>query len=305
MNQQAEGAFIKGLIMVSITVVFWGILPIALVFTLKMQDGMTITWFRFVVAAILCLTYQAAKGRLKEFKVLTLKDWGILFAATILLISDYLLYIHGLNYIDPTALQVFSQAMPLFLALGGIIFYKERISLFQSVCFFTLFIGLGLFFNDAILGFSLSEDSFIIGAMIALFAAFVWSVYALLQRHLVQKISSTNILLFVYLVAVIGLLPVSNLTSFAPLEIIDWVILGFCALNTLIAYYSFSESLNFWPTTHISSGLALIPLATIFASYGAHQLWPETILFPNLNFIGWIGVALTLVSMVLFNMKKA
>lgn len=304
MNDQPQNAFMSGLIMVSITVLFWGILPIALVFTLSLQDGTTITWFRFVVAAVLCLSYQAAKGRLKEFKTLTLREWAILSAATLFLITDYLLFIYGLNYIDPSAMQVLSQATPLFLALGGILFFKERLSRFQVACFVTLFLGLGMFFNASISNLSFGESDFMTGALIAVSASFVWAIYALLQKRLVRKISSTNILLFVYLVAVIALLPASDLGSFKTLTGIDWVILAFCALNTLVAYYSFSESLNYWPTTHVSSALALIPLATIFASFGAYQLWPDMIPFPELNILGWAGVVLTLVSMILFNMRK-
>ncbi len=304
MTTQTPRDFINGLIMVIVTVLFWGILPIALVFTLSQQDGTTITWFRFLVAAIICLSYQAAKGRLHEFKALSLGEWGILATATALLISDYMLYIHGLNYIDPSAMQVFSQTTPLFLALGGIFFFKERISWFQGTCFAALFIGLGLFFNASIAKLSFAETGFLTGVLIAVTASFVWAVYALLQKRLVTKISSANILLFVYVVAVITLLPASNLDSFQSLSAIEWGILSFCALNTLVAYYSFSEALNYWPTTHVSSALALIPLATIFASYGASQLWPEMIPFPELNMIGWAGVFLTLVSMILFNIRK-
>lgn len=305
MNEQSPNAFMNGLVMVAITVLFWGILPIALVFTLSLQDGTTITWFRFLVAAAICLSYQAAKGRLGEFRALTLKEWGILSTATLFLITDYLLFIYGLNYISPSAMQVFSQATPLFLALGGIIFFKERISKFQAACFATLFLGLGMFFNASISSLAFDQSGFMTGVLIAVSASFVWASYALLQKRLVRKISSTNILLFVYVVAVVVLLPLSDLGSFGTLTRVDWAILLFCALNTLVAYYSFSESLNHWPTTHVSSALALIPLATIFASYGAYQLWPDMIPFPELNLIGWAGVVLVLSSMILFNARKA
>ncbi|MEX0298007.1 MAG: DMT family transporter [Kordiimonas sp.] len=305
MENQTPRDFMNGLIMVTITVLFWGILPIALVFTLSIQDGTTITWFRFLVAAILCLTYQAAKGRLHEFTALSAKEWAILAVAAALLISDYMLYIYGLNYIDPSAMQVFSQATPLFLALGGIFFFKERISWFQGACFLALFVGLGLFFNASITKLSFEESGFLTGVLIAVTASFVWAIYALLQKRLVAKISSANILLFIYVAAVFLLLPASDLGSFHSLTSIEWGILSFCALNTLVAYYSFSEALNYWPTTHVSSALALVPLATIFASYGASKLWPTMIPFPELNILGWTGVFLTLTSMILFNLRKA
>jgi len=304
MQQHAEGAFAKGLFYVVVTVLFWGILPIALVFSLSLQDGTTITWFRFLIAAIIVFAYQLRQGKLSEFKSLSGRDWALLGLAAFSLIVDYIFYIYGLNYIDPSAMQVFSQTTPLFMALGGMLFFKEKISAFQGLCFVALFVGLGLFFNAAIAGFSFGESRFLTGALLAVTASIIWAVYAMLQKKLVDRLSSTNILLFIYICAVFGLLPMSELTSFGGLDGAAWAIITFCALNTLIAYGAFAESLNYWPTTHISSVIALTPLATIAASFMAHQIWPAMVPFPAINPIGWTGVALTLVAMVLFNLKR-
>ena len=304
MHHQAGSSFAKGLFYVTTTVAFWGILPIALVFSLSLQDGTTITWFRFLIAAIVCLAYQAQRGKLGEFRRLDIRDWSWLALAAFALIVDYVLYIYGLTYIDPSAMQVFSQTTPLFMALGGILFFKEKISAFQGLCFVALFVGLGLFFNAAIADFEFGQTRFLTGAALAVSASIIWAVYAMLQKKLVDRLSSTNILLFIYLCAIVSLAPLSDLASFKALDSAAWLILLFCAFNTLIAYGAFAESLNHWPTTHISSVIALTPLATIAASYLAHQLWPAVIPFPAINLVGWVGVALTLVAMVLFNLKR-
>ena len=304
MHDYPPGAFLKGLILVSTTVIFWGILPVALVFALSLQDGTTITWFRFLVAAVVCTAWQGWRGQLVEYTRLSGKDWGWLALAAFFLIGDYLLYIYGLTYIDPSAMQVFSQTTPLFMALGGIVFFKEKLTRRQGICFVGLFTGLGLFFNSAISNFEFGEANFIIGAVLAVVASFIWALYAMLQKKLADRLSPMNILLFIYIVAVFCLFPKSNLSSFAALGTADWAILVFCAFNTLVAYNAFSESLKYWPTTHISSILALTPLATIVASYIGNRLWPDTVLFASVNLLGWGGVALTLVSMVVFNLRR-
>ncbi|TNE61911.1 MAG: DMT family transporter [Alphaproteobacteria bacterium] len=310
MSSETPGAFVRGLVLISTTVLFWGMLSIALVFALQTQDGVTITWFRFVVAAIACLAFQAARGKLGEYRSLTGRDWGILLIAGVLLIADYVGYILALNYISPAANQIFAQATPFFMAMGGIIFFRERLSGLQMLCFAGLIVGLLMFFNSALVEMTSEaadlavRDKFIIGAVIAIVASFLWACYAMLQKLLASRISSTNIFLFIYLLAIVVLLPLSDLESFTRVSAGGWGILLFCALNTLVAYGSFGESLKYWPATHISSVVAATPLVTIFCSYFAHRLWPDDIAFPTVNTLGWAGVALTLVCMVLFNMRR-
>lgn len=303
MHRNTPNGFLIGLFMVGTTVFFWGILPIALIFALTLQDGVTITWFRFLVAAIVCAGIQGARGKLKEFKNLKPQEWGALILAAIFLIGDYVLYIYGLTFIDASAMQVFSQTMPLFMALAGVVFFAEKLTKLQGLCFVGLFTGLILFFNSAISAFEFGETKFLVGAAIAVFATFIWTIYAVLQKKLAGRLSPANTLLFIYTVAIFCLLPGTNLSSFSTLGAADWAILAFCAANTLIAYTAFSESLKYWPTTHIGSVVSITPLMTILASYIAHQQWPDTILFASVNTLGWFGVALTLVSMVIFNLR--
>jgi len=309
MTAQPANAFTRGLIFISITVLFWGMLSIALTFALKVQDGVTITWFRFLVAAIISFLYQMARGRLREYRTLSPKEWGIMFIAGVLLITDYVGFVVALNYISPATNQIFSQATPLFMALGGIIFFRERLTFIQVLCFAGLIAGLMMFSNAALsemtaeAALSGDRQNFILGASIAVFCSFTWACYAMLQKRLGSRLSSTNIFLFIYFLAVVLLLPIADLGSFGDVKGAGWGILTFCAFNTLIAYGSFGESLRYWPATHISSVVAATPLITIFCSYFAHRLWPDVIPFPTVNLLGWFGVALTLICMVLFNMR--
>lgn len=302
MTIKTPNSFLTGLLLVLTTVLFWGILPVALVFSLELQDGTTITWFRFLVAGIVCLAYQAHTGKLREFNALSMKEWGMLTLAAAFLIGDYVLFIYGLTYIEPSAMTVFSQATPLFLALSGILFFGERIGWLQAVSGAALFLGLGMFFNASIVTLDLGQEGFVTGAIIAVAASFIWVLYATLQKKLVDRLSSTNILLFIYFAAIVTLAPVSDMGSFSKLNTVDWLILIFCALNTLVAYAAFSESMNYWPSTHISSVVATTPIITILASLAAHELWPSVVRFTPLNNLAWAGVIVTLSAAIAFNL---
>lgn len=303
MQNSHPKAFTIGLALVCNTVLFWGVLPIALIFSLKQQDSVTVTWFRFLVAAIAVGGIQLARGKLKEFNSLTGQEWGLLVLAALFLIGDYVLFIYGLTLIEPSAMTVFSQTTPLFLALSGVLFFGERINWLQAASGIVLFIGLGLFFNGSIMDMAFGRQGFMAGALIAVFASFIWVLYASLQKKLVTRLSSPNILLFIYLFASVVLMPFSDLNSFSRLDNNAWAILGFCAVNTLVAYTTFSESMKYWPSTHISSLVAITPLITILASFLANRLWPDVVGFTAPNLLGWAGAALVLAAALAFNLK--
>ncbi len=127
-----------GILLAVLTAFLWGTIPLALVYCLVYLDGVTITWFRFTVAAVVCFIWQLHKDRLKEFSHLNLKEWSILILAGIFLIVDYVAYTMALNYISPVATTIFSQATPFFLCIGGVIVFKERLNLVQVLSFIVL-----------------------------------------------------------------------------------------------------------------------------------------------------------------------
>ena len=299
-----EKNFRTGLFYIAVTVLFWGILPIALLFSLEKLDSVTVTWFRFMVAAVFSLMIQFLRGKLGEYQALSKKDWGILFFAGLFLIIDYVGFIYALEFIPPNALTIVSQTTPIFLALGGIIFFKERLTALQIACALGLVTGILLFFNDSLAEFGTADDRLLTGVGIAIGAALIWSFYALLQRTLFGKLSSPNILLFIYLQALILLAPLSTPEDLLRLDSADWGILIFCAFNTLIAYGAFSESLKHWETTQVSSVVALTPLVTILASFLTWLVVPEKIVYAPINLIGWGGVVLSISCVLIFNVSK-
>lgn len=293
-----------GIFLILLTALLWGVLPLALVFCLSYLDGVTITWFRFTVAAIICFIWQLSRNQLKEFSNLSLKDWVILTLAGVFLIIDYIGYTMALNYISPVTTTIFSQATPFFLCIGGIIVFKERLNLIQVMCFVTLFAGLVLFFNDSLVSIISHHNKLVIGVTITILASLLWVFYALLQKSLFKKLSTTNILLFIYILAIVSLAPFSDMKNFNKLDGYGWVVLIFCALNTVVAYGAFTQSMRHIDTTKISTIIATIPLITITAAYLSFLIWPKHIKFDQINFLGWLGIFLVIASVIIFNRKS-
>jgi drug/metabolite transporter (DMT)-like permease len=290
-----------GLSLALLTVLLWSILPIALASILSSLDGISITWFRFTVAAILLICWQLHRGKLDEFTSLTKKDWSVLTLAGLFLIGDYVGFTLALNYISPIAATVFSQVTPFFLCLGGIIVFKERLSFTQVLCFVFLFIGIVLFFNDSLKAVLTNKGMLITGAVIAVLSSLIWLLYALLQKSLLKRLSATNILLYIYGLAIVILGPFSDLESFIKLDGYGWSVLMFCALNTLIAYGAFAQSMKHIDTTQVSMLISTIPLFTIALSYIAFITWPMNFTFDDIDLVGWLGVFMVVASVITFN----
>jgi len=291
----------KGLSLALFTALLWGILPIALASILLSLDGVTITWFRFTFAAVICFLWQLHQGKLNEFKQLTARDWFILTLAAVFLIADYVGFTLTLNYISPIAATVFSQVTPFFLCIGGIIVFKERLNLMQILCFVFLFIGLMFFFNDSLSAVLSEREMLVVGAVVAVLSSLVWVFYALLQKSLLKRLSATNILLYIYVLAILLLGPISDLHGFVKLDGYDWLVLLFCALNTVIAYGAFAQSMKHIDTTQVSTIISTIPLFTIALSYLAFLLWPQYFVFKEINILGWLGILMVVASVLIFN----
>ena len=64
---RASGRWRLGLVLALSTAAFWATLPVALKVALEVVDPWTLTWFRFLVAAVLMGTWLARRDRLRGF----------------------------------------------------------------------------------------------------------------------------------------------------------------------------------------------------------------------------------------------
>ncbi|BFM49895.1 DMT family transporter [Marinomonas sp. THO17] len=297
--------FFYGLFFSSITVLFWGMLPIALKLSGDFSDPITLTWLRFSVAGIILGLWQWQKGKLGEFKSLSAKDWGRLLAAGSFLIINYTSFAWSLSYILPGSAQLSFQSAPLFLALGGLFFLKEKASWLQWLCFVGIGLGMITFFHP-VLGES-EQTNLLTGFIIVQISASAWSCYALLQKSLFLKLSPSNILLAIYLYATLVMMPFSSPTKLTSLNLEDTLLAAFCCLNTLIAYGAFAQAMRYWKTVQVSASVALTPvmsyiLTEIIVSVG---WWQESIQSSHADLLSLFGMLLVIVCAINVQMISA
>lgn len=289
---QASGKSLTGFILALTTAVLWGMLPIALKVVLTELSANTITWVRFLVAAIFVVLVLWKQQNLPKLGKLKGKARTLMLIAVAGLLSNYILYLMGLNLLTAETAQVVIQLAPFLMMLGGIFIFRERLLLWQKIGAATLVAGLLLFFNDRLLLLvtQLGQDSF--GILLVIIAAFTWAAYALAQKQLLMHFNSQQIMAFIYVAGALCFLPVIDITPVFELSLLHWALLLFCCLNTIVAYGAFAEALEHWEASKVSAVLAITPLLTILFANLAAWLWPGAPEPEALNLLAVLGAVL-------------
>lgn len=285
---QASGRWKLGLAMALVTALSWATLPVALKITLEQLDPYTLTWFRFLVAALAMLAFVAARGGFATFAGLGRRRWGLLSLAAIGLIGNYLFYLLGVQHTTPGNAQLLIQLAPLLMALGGIFIFGERFSAGQWLGLAVIAGGLLLFFRDQVAA-AANGLAYARGSLLIVIAAIVWAGYALLQKQLLVRLSSPAIQLFIYALAAIVLLPLAQPRELLALDSRHAWLLAFCAINTLVAYGAFAEALAHWQASRVSAVLAVTPMLSLAVIALVHSRWPWSIAPEHVGALGYAG----------------
>ena len=232
-------------------------------------------------------------GKLPKLRVLiSKKAGGLMIIAVLGLLSNYIMYLSGLNYLSAETGQVVIQLAPFLMMLGGVVLFKEQLLLWQKVGAFSLVAGLLLFFNERLVQLLQYAGSETLGVLLVIAAAVTWAAYALAQKQLLMHYSSKQIMYLLYVAGTFAFIPVSDFSPLQTMTALHWGLLVFCCLNTVVAYGAFAEALHHWEASKVSAVLAVTPLFTIlFAQLLAWQV-PDFISAQALNIWSWIGAAL-------------
>ncbi|MFL6591987.1 MAG: DMT family transporter [Luteimonas sp.] len=288
---RTSGRWRLGLSLTLATALFWATLPIALKIALEILDPITLTWFRFVVATALTAAWLGARGQLRGYGALERRQWVMLATAAGLLLGNYVFYLLGVQHTTPSNAQLLIQLAPLLMALGGVWVFGEPFRLAQWCGLLLLAAGMLLFLGDQLAG-ARQSPGYVLGSAWVVLGAIVWAGYALLQKQLLVRLGSMQILLLIYVAASVVLLPFAHPAQLRHLDALHWAVLAYCAFNTVGAYGAFAEALAHWEASRVSAILACTPLLCMAAAALVHALWPQLIVAERISPIGYLGAAL-------------
>lgn len=290
---QITGKSVIGLLLALTTAILWGMLPIALKIVLDVLTANTITAIRFLAAAIIVGLWLAARGKLPVTKLLLQPKIALLMLIAVVgLLSNYIMYLSGLNHLTAETGQVVIQLAPFLMMLGGIVIFKEKLLLWQKIGAVTLVAGLLLFFNERLFQLVMQAGSETLGVLLVIAAAITWAAYALAQKQLLVNYSSKQIMYLLYVAGTVCFIPVSDFTPLLTMSYLHWALLVFCCLNTVVAYGAFAEALHHWEASKVSAVLAVTPLFTILFANITGSVFPDFLQAQQLNLWSWLGALL-------------
>ncbi|MBC3764588.1 DMT family transporter [Neptunicella marina] len=305
MQNQYEVRHWYGFFLALTTAIMWGVLPVFLKLALQKMDPVTITWYRFMVAALFVFLLLLRQNKLPSLAQLGGQQARWLFIASAGLIVNYVFYLKGLDYLNPETAQVLIQLAPFLVMLGGIFLYKEKFSRLEWLGAFILFSGMLLFFNNRLDELLTSVNRYSLGVLMIILAAVTWAVYGLLQKRLLKSMNAKQLTLIMYTAGVVVLLPFSTLFTVLEMNQLQFLALLFCCANTIIGYGAFTEAMAVWHASKVSAVIALAPLVTIFSMSLAVKFWPQYFAQSDINLLAYVGAGLVMLGSILASMGKA
>lgn len=288
-----SGNSLFGLTLALTTAILWGMLPIALKVLLDVLSANTITAIRFASAAIIVGLWLVAQRRLPQMrKLANINVASLMLISIVGLLANYILYLSGLNFLNAETGQVVIQLAPFLMMLGGVVLFKEQLLKWQKIGAVVLVAGLLLFFNERLLQLISQAGNETLGVMLVIAAAITWAAYSLAQKQLLVHYSSKQIMYLLYFAGALAFIPVSELQPLLTMDALQWGLLIFCCLNTVVAYGAFAEALQHWEASKVSAVLAITPLFTIFFAKLTGWLFPDFLQPQLLNIWSWLGAVL-------------
>lgn len=165
--------------------------------------------------------------------------------------------------------------------------------------------GYLLFFREQLTNLITAHGTYILGSILIALGSTAWAIYALAQKQLLQSLSSTSIMLIIYEGCALLFTPLAKVKSLFILDTFHLGMLIFCALNTLIAYGAFSESLQHWEALRVSAVIALAPIVTLISVASVSVIAPSWTPPEHFTLIAIFGAGLVVTGSVAIALGKA
>ncbi|MDQ1331219.1 MAG: family transporter [Thermodesulfobacteriota bacterium] len=288
--------------MISITAVLWGILAIVLKYALQRFSGNTIIWFRFTFSFILLAAYYSLH-RPQYFDIF--KNPPVLgIIAGVAVGGNYLGFTTGVALTSPSNTQILIQIAPLLVAVFGVVYFKERLTILQKSGFLLAAAGFVLFYRDQLHNLVISSQQYTLGNLWIIFGAIAWAIFAICQKYLVRFWAPQQTNLLIYLVAAMVFSPLAVFHEFQALTLADWLTLIFLGANTLVAYGTLGEALKLLPANQVSAIIVLNPLITLVVAGVLSVQKLPWLSSESITLLGYAGALLLLAGVGLV-VKKA
>ena len=298
-----SGRWKLGLGLAAITAVQFGTIPIILHLLLKKLDPITLSWYRFTIAATFLGIVSFRTHDLKAPLKLRGKPLLLLVVAILGLSINYVVYTQGLDYSTPNTAQVVIQLAAMLLLLGGLVIFKESFSLRQTIGLLILLVGLFLFFDGKYDEILTGSGTLWLGILLIIISAALWASYALAQKQLLNHLSGRSIMFTIYCTGSLLFLFGAKPMTATSLTSVEWLLLGLSAILTAVSYVSLAAAMNHLEASRVSVVLATPPLFTVGLVAVLSPIFPAYVDPEPISALTGIGVVLVVAGSILASLK--
>lgn len=281
----------KGALYSLFTASLWGFMAIILKVITYDLSPVTVVWFRFIFAFLILAAWTVIFRR-SDFSIFRRPPF-LLFLAALFLAGNYTGFIAGIRYVSPSSSQVFIQIAPVSFALSGILIFREHVNWKHIVGFILVLAGIALFYSEQLSDLTAGAEHFTLGMMLVLAGGLSWAAFATVQKALLKKIGPNQLNLFVYGSCALALLPLVKFSQLGGMPYVNWIILVYLGLNTVLAYGSLSMAIKLTEATRVSVIITLNPIITFVTMAILTRMqvsWIEPEYFSLFSILGALSV---------------
>lgn len=279
-----------------VTVFLWSTVSIVSRLLMEKMDAITITSYRFFVAAIFLALFLHCKNYSfggRKFRSLNDRMLILLVAGAFTVGAP--LYAYALKFIPAGAAPIVYQVGSLAILVGGVTFFKERFTRMQVAGGALLVGGLVLLANRRMNEFAAGLSDYWFGAILVAAAAILWALSALAQKILLRTHSPIVIMAIVFSLGFLAMMPWFSPAQIRQLSSWEWVLLAYACANLMVGSVCFVEAMKHLEASRVSAITALNPLLAWGWARAAGAVWPERGVHEELNVGGMAGAVLVVV----------
>ena len=254
-------------LLILLAIIFWGTSFVATKTALLEIKPVTIIILRLILASIL-LTIIAIFTK-RSFSV-NLKSHGWIFILALIATFHLWIQVTGLQYTTASNTGWIIGTAPIFMAILGLIFYKEKVTFLQLTGILIAMFGLLLLIGKGnILNIDLIENK---GDLLVLGSAFTWGVYSMVNKKISLTYSPLMTILYLFLMMAIIIIPFNlnseTFNSVINLSFTGWISILFLGLFCSgIAYVIWAQALRDMESAKVGAFLYFEPFVTVIAAW--------------------------------------
>lgn len=290
MHRQIDSKRWIAIVEVTFAVIFWGASFIATKVALEDVSPVTVVWLRFLIGVMVL-----------GFAVLIRRQIGIPSRANLAYLAGLgLIGITFHQWLQSTGLQTAQASTtawivattPVFMALLGWLFLKERVTWWQIFGILLAALGVILVVTKGDLRTLQGGKFGAPGDILILISALNWAIFSALSKRSLAKLPATQMIFFVmvfgWLFTTILFFSGPGLSEIGVLSLRGWVGVLFLGVACSgLAYIFWYDGLKAIPASRLGAFLYLEPLVAVAVAF---MILGEPVLIPTL--LGGVGILL-------------